>query len=87
MSKECDILLYALTTCIHCKKTKQFLEEHAVDFDCIFVDKLVGDERKDTIKQIKEHNPKVSFPTLVIDQGDTVIVGFHKKDIEEALDL
>ena len=87
MSKECQVLLYALTTCIHCKKTKQYLEENDVDFNCVFVDKLSGDERKDMIKSIKEHNPKVSFPTLVIDQGETVIVGFHKKDIAEALGL
>jgi glutaredoxin-like protein NrdH len=48
---------------------------------------LSGDERSETISFIKKHNPKLSFPTLVIDNGGTVIVGFHKDQIEEALDL
>lgn len=88
MAKDCSVRLYALSTCIHCKKTKEFLEDNQVDFECVYVDKLTGDERKETIARIKEHNPKLSFPTMLIDDGETaVIVGFQKKDIEEALDL
>ncbi len=87
MAKACQITLYALSTCIHCKKTKEFLEDSGVHFDVVFVDKLSGDERKQTIEKIKEYNPKLSFPTMVVGGGDCVIVGFHKDQIEEALDL
>ena len=85
MSKECT--LYALSTCIHCRRMKIFLEDHDVNFDNIFVDKLRGDERKDIIDRIRNYNPKLSFPTLVVSEGQCIIVGFHKDQIEEALDL
>jgi len=78
------ITLYALSTCIHCKKTKEYLEDCGVKYDCVFVDKLEGDERKATIDLIKKVNPKLSFPTLVINE-DT-IVGFKEDKIKEALE-
>ncbi len=87
MAKSCNVTLYALSTCIHCKKAKQFLEDNGVPFTVVFVDQLTGDERKETIARIKEHNPKLSFPTIIIDEGTCVIVGFHKEEIEEALDI
>ncbi len=79
-----DITLYALSTCVHCKHTKEFLDECNVNYDCIYVDRLSGDERNDTIREIKKLNPNLSFPTLVI--GDTIIVGYKKDDIEQALE-
>ncbi|ACV68693.1 glutaredoxin family protein [Desulfohalobium retbaense] len=79
-----DITLYALSTCVHCKHTKEFLDECNVNYDCIYVDRLSGDERNDTIREIKKLNPNLSFPTLVI--GDTIIVGYKKEDIEQALE-
>ncbi|MCG8530777.1 MAG: glutaredoxin family protein [Desulfovibrionales bacterium] len=85
MSRECT--LYALSTCVHCRRMKVFLEDHEVAFNNIFVDKLKGDERKDIIEKIRTVNPKLSFPTLVVDKGECVIVGFHKDQIEEAFDL
>lgn len=87
MAKNCTVTLYALSTCIHCKKAKQFLEDNDVPFTVVHVDQLVGDERKETIARIKEHNPKLSFPTIIIDEGVCVIVGFHKEEIQEALDI
>ncbi|NCC06011.1 MAG: glutaredoxin family protein, partial [Proteobacteria bacterium] len=44
------ITLYALSTCIHCKKTKEYLDDCGAKYDCIFVDKLEGDERKQIIE-------------------------------------
>ena len=85
MSKECT--LYALSTCIHCRRMKVFLEDHEVEFDNIFVDKLRGDERKEIIDRIRDYNPKLSFPTLVVKEGECIVVGFHKDQIEEALNL
>lgn len=81
---EKNITLYALSTCIHCKKTKEFLDDCGVMYDCVFVDKLEGDERKQTIEAIKKVNPKLSFPTLVV--NDDAIVGFKQDQIKEALE-
>jgi glutaredoxin-like protein NrdH len=81
---EKTITLYALSTCIHCKKTKEFLDDCGVKYDCVFVDKLEGDERKQTIETIKKVNPKLSFPTLVV--HEEAIVGFKQDQIKEALE-
>ena len=35
-----DVKLYALSTCIHCKKTKEFLTDSGISFDYLFVDLL-----------------------------------------------
>lgn len=79
------VKIYTLSTCGHCKNTKAFLKDHDISFDFVDVDLLDGDDRKSAIEEVRELNPKLSFPTLVI--GDTVIVGFRKDEISEALGL
>ena len=81
---EKSITLYALSTCIHCKKTKEYLDDCGAKYDCIFVDKLEGEERKQIIEAIKKVNPKLSFPTLLVDEE--AIVGFRQDQIKDALE-
>ncbi|MGD0951440.1 MAG: glutaredoxin family protein [Methanotrichaceae archaeon] len=77
------VTLYALSTCGWCKKTKELLSSLGVDFNYIYVDLLKGDDRSNMIDEVKRYNPGLSFPTLVI--GDKCIVGYHEKEITEAL--
>jgi len=44
---------------------------------------LLGEDRSETLRQLRRINPGVSFPTLVM--GDTIIIGFKKDDIDDAL--
>ncbi|NDY57285.1 glutaredoxin family protein [Desulfovibrio sulfodismutans] len=78
-----NVKVFALSTCIHCKQAKQFLDDKNVTYECVHVDLLTGDDRKQVIEEVKKVNPSLSFPTIVI--GDTVIVGFRKDDILTAL--
>jgi glutaredoxin len=78
-----DITLYALSTCIWCKKTKELLTSLGVSFNYVYVDLLKGEDRANAIEEIKRYNPSTSFPTLVI--GDKAIVGYKEKEIREAL--
>jgi glutaredoxin-like protein NrdH len=82
---ECDVKLFALSTCVHCRSTKDFLSSCGVEYECIDVDKLDGEERKKVLEEIKEINPSCSFPTIVI--GGKIIVGFRADEIKEALKL
>lgn len=77
-------MLYALSTCVHCKKTKEFLNELGVAYDYLFVDHLSRAEMDEIIKQIEKFNPRCSFPTLVINDSIT-IVGSRMDEIREAL--
>lgn len=81
----CDVMLYALSTCSHCRNCKEFLNGCGVTYDCIDVDKLEGEEKKIILEKIKAINPMCSFPTLII--GDKVIVGFREDQIRECLNL
>jgi glutaredoxin-like protein NrdH len=80
------IFLYALSTCIWCKKTKDFLNKLGVEYSYIHVD-LLGDNDKDKVMEdIKKWNPACSFPTLVFNDKDC-IVGYKEDEIKEALHL
>ncbi len=81
-----DILLYALSTCVWCKKTKKLLADLGVEYSYIYVDLLEGEERKRTLDEVKRHNPNASFPTTVIND-DLCIVGYKEREIKEALGL
>ncbi len=78
-----DVKVYALSTCIHCRNAKKYLDECGVKYNCVHVDELTGDDRKEVVQELKGHNPAVSFPTIVI--KDTVVVGYHKDKIDKAI--
>jgi glutaredoxin len=78
------VVMYGLSTCVWCKKTKKLLTELGVDFDYVFVDKLEGEDEDQAVTVIKRFNPSVSFPTTIINE-EKAIVGFREKEIREAL--
>ena len=78
------IILYALSTCGWCAKTKDLLRELEVDFDYTYVDLLEGKEQDDAMTAVEKWNPKGSFPTLVI-RDKKGIIGFKEDEIREAL--
>ena len=78
-----QITLYALSTCVWCRKTRNLLDELGVAYDYEYVDLLVGIARKDAIDVVTKWNPACSLPTLII--GDKCIIGFKEEDIREAL--
>jgi len=80
------LMLYALSTCIWCKKTKQLLTDLGVEYDYVFVDLLKGAERDEAMKVIEKWNPDCSFPTLVVNES-RCIVGFKEPEIKGALKL
>ena len=77
------IMLYALSTCGWCAKTKELLRELGIEFDYTFVDLLEGKEQDDAMNTVERFNPSGSFPTLVINNKKGV-VGFKEQEIREA---
>ena len=78
------VMLYALSTCGWCAKTKDLLRQMGVEFDYQYVDLLEGTEQDDVMNVIEKFNPNGSFPTLVID-NKKAIIGFREQEIREAL--
>jgi glutaredoxin len=79
------VKMYTLSTCSHCKATKKFLDSCAVQYEFTDVDLLDGEERVAILEDIRQWNPKCTFPTIII--GDTVVVGYREDEIREALGL
>jgi len=79
------VKMYTLSTCIHCRNAKKFLDECKVQYEFQDIDRLAGAEKDAVIEEVRKINPACSFPTIII--GDRVIVGFREKEIREALGL
>jgi len=82
--KAADVLLYALSTCPWCRKTKDLLNSLGVAYRYVDVDLAVGDERAEVVAAVKKWNPALSFPVLVID-GERAIIGLREADIRAAV--
>ena len=80
------IMLYALSTCGWCKKTKELLSDLGVAYSFVYVDILEGNEKENTVDEVKKWNHRCSFPTLVINDREC-IVGFKEEQIKEALGI
>jgi len=81
------VMLYALSTCIWCKRTRQFLDENHVAYDYVYVDVLDREAKKQMLAEVRRWNKHESFPTIVIDDGQKVLVGFEEDRLREALEL
>ena len=76
---------YTLSTCGWCKKTKALLDALSIEYEYIDVDTLSGEERARVKEEVAKFNPLVSFPTVVIDDGKEVIVGFREDELTKCL--
>jgi len=80
------VLLYALSTCVWCKKTKKLLEDNKIEYEYVDVD--LCDEKD--LEKIKKHilslGGRLSYPTLIVDDK-ILITGFLEDKIREALEI
>jgi glutaredoxin-like protein NrdH len=77
------VVIYGLSTCVWCRKTRQLLTDLGVDFDYIYVDLLNGSEEESAINEVKRFNPSISFPTIIIN-NERAILGFDEQAIRRA---
>jgi glutaredoxin-like protein NrdH len=80
-----SVKLYTLSTCIHCKAAKKFLEDCGVKYDFQDVDLCSGEEQSALLEELRKFNPGCTFPTIII--GNKIIVGFREEMVREALGL
>lgn len=77
-----NFLLYTLTTCGWCKKTKSLMQELGVGYDYVDVDSLDPSEIEEAKVAIEKWNPALSFPTILVN-GSECIIGFDEDRIRE----
>lgn len=82
--KKGRVILYALSTCPWCRKTKGLLNSLRVDYSYVDVDLLTSEDREEALEEVRKWNPSCSFPTLVINDS-RCIVGFKEDETRQAL--
>ncbi len=80
------VTLYALSTCIWCRKTREMLEAEGVTFDYVYVDLVEARDREAARTHIRQFSEKTSFPAIIVDDEDC-IVGFKPDLIKERLGI
>jgi len=86
VKKKKRVMVYALSTCVWCKRAKRLLNDLGVPYDFIDMDMLSEEEEQETRAIVDRLNPDGSFPVIVID-NKKVISGFDEDRIRQALDL
>jgi glutaredoxin-like protein NrdH len=79
------VKIYTLSTCGWCKKTKELLKALDIEYEYIDVDTLTGNDIAEANEEVKKYNPYRTYPTIVIDKGKHVILGYNDKEIKEKL--
>lgn len=85
-NKKHKVRMYTLSTCVWCKKTKQFLKDNNVEYEFADIDTCNPKDQEEIRKDITSHGGHISFPTVIIDDK-TLITGYHEDKIKEALEL
>ena len=80
------VLMYTLSTCAWCKKTKKFLKDNNVEYAYVDVD-LCNDEDHEKIRNdILSKGGPISYPTIIVD-NKKLITGYSEDEIKEALEI
>jgi glutaredoxin-like protein NrdH len=80
------VTLFALSTCVWCKLTKQFLNDNSVTYEYVDVDLLGEDDKRKAHETIMSKGGNLSYPTTIVDDK-TVITGFRKDKLQEVLGI
>ena len=79
-----NVVIYTLSTCGWCRKTKNLLEELGIGYSYVDVDLLLGPAREQVMEEMRKWNPRGSFPTIIINNRESIL-GFDEEKIRETL--
>ncbi len=80
------VLVYALSTCAWCKMTKKYLKDNNVEYEYVDVDLTTNEDHEKIREDIMRRGGDPSYPTIIVDDK-TLIAGFRKNKIKEALEI
>ncbi len=80
------VVIYALSTCVWCKMTKQYLKDNEVEYEFLDVDLCSPGEKEQARQDILNKGGVLSYPTIIVDDK-RLITGFRKDLLKEALEL
>ena len=78
------VTIYALSTCLWCKKTKKFFEEKKVRFETVDYDKQDDARQEEMMDEMRRAGCTGSFPFVKID--GTCLQGYDPQEFEKLLE-
>ena len=80
-----DVSIYSLSTCMWCKKCKNYLKDRNVKYKYIDLDSLSPNQKSEILKYLREkYKPdRIAYPFLVCD--DKFVVGYDPNKYEEIM--
>lgn len=80
------VLLYTLSTCAWCKKTKGFLKDNRINYGYVDIDLCNESDRRKIRKEIESLGGELVYPTIIID--DKILInGFVLDKIKETFGI
>lgn len=83
--KNKKIFIFALSTCPWCKKTKRLFDDLGYEYDYVDVDLLTSDDQNEAYDDMDRYKENSSFPLVVINDGEKVIIGFEEEEIKKSI--
>jgi glutaredoxin-like protein NrdH len=80
------VFVYALSTCVWCKMTKQYLNDNNIEYEYVDVDLCSEEDKQKIHEAIVSKGGTLSYPTTIVDDK-VVITGFRKDKLKEALEI
>ncbi|MHB8781629.1 MAG: glutaredoxin family protein [Candidatus Geothermincolia bacterium] len=78
------VVFFGLSTCGWCRKARTYLDENEISYELCYVDELEGEVRAKALEEVAKHNPRRTFPTIIVDEKE-VLIGFNADEYEEKL--
>jgi glutaredoxin len=77
------VTIYALSTCLWCKKTKKYFEEKNIPFEAVDYDKQDDAAQEKMMEEMRGAGCTGSFPFLKI--GSACVQGYDPEEFEKLL--
>ena len=78
------VVIYALTTCLWCKKTKKYFEDKKIPFEAVDYDSQPEPKQEEMMKEMKASGCTGSFPFTKI--GASCVQGYDPDEFDKLLE-
>ena len=84
--KKHKVLIYAISTCIWCKRAKKFLRDQDIEYKYVDIDQCNVEDRSKIKNDILARGGQLVYPTIIID--DKILINNFRIDkIRDALGI
>lgn len=78
------VVIYALSTCLWCRKTKKYFEDRKIPFEAVDYDKQPEEKQEEMMKEMKGSGCTGSFPFTKI--GSACVQGYDPGEFDKLLE-